>query len=408
MKDVQETLDRLVPEPARMSDWEAVLRQARSRRRSRAIQLAVATGVVALAALFAVAPWRGGERVGVLDKALAAVGDGPVLHVVFRGDWGGQLVDLKTGERTKPLYGELEEWYDPNRGLVHQISRFGDSVEHEEVYKRNQKDRELTVLWQDYREALKRGTARVVGQDVVDGVPVDWIIVRSLMLPDVADNKTHELAQQVAVSRETFKPVAMKYTRDRQPTREIERILLFETVPLNEEDFKGEPGAAVSGRPMRSGSTPTKFENAAQILGRAPYWLGPEYAGLPLAQTRKESLAVGQSPDGGAYKAGRPRWGPEHTGVTFFYGTVGDDPNTIPVTENTTPLLNKPYVQIAQTTDRELLMRGALMKYVPAEGSMVLIPGVSGYLIRDGVYITIRASSDKLILDAARALTPMS
>ena len=102
----------------------------------------------------------------------------------------------------------------------------------------------------------------------------------------------------------------------------------------------------------------------------------------------------------------RPRWGPEHTGVTFFYGTVGDDPNTIPVTEYTTPL-NKPYVQIAQTTDRELLTRGAPMKYVPAEGSMVLIPGVSGYLIRDGVYITIRASSDKLILDAARALRPM-
>ena len=162
MKDVKETLDKLVPEPARMSDWDAVLRQARPRRRSRSIQLAVATGVVALAALFVVAPWKGSERVGVLDKALAAVGDGPVLHVVFRGDWGGTLVDLKTGEQTKPLYGELEEWYDPNRSLVHQISRFGGHVEHEEVYKRNQKDRELTVLWQDYRGALERGTARVV------------------------------------------------------------------------------------------------------------------------------------------------------------------------------------------------------------------------------------------------------
>ena len=43
MNDVQETLDRLVPEPARMSDWNAVLREARPRRRSRALQLAAST-----------------------------------------------------------------------------------------------------------------------------------------------------------------------------------------------------------------------------------------------------------------------------------------------------------------------------------------------------------------------------
>ena len=62
MKDVQETLDRLVPEPERMSDWEAVLREAKARRRSLTLQLAAATGIIALAALFAVAPWKGSER----------------------------------------------------------------------------------------------------------------------------------------------------------------------------------------------------------------------------------------------------------------------------------------------------------------------------------------------------------
>ena len=405
MKDVQETLDRLVPEPARMSDWDAVLRDARPRRRSPVLQLAIATGVAALAALFLVAPWKGAERVGILDRALAAVGDEPVLHVVFRGDWGGTLVDLKTGER-KPLYGEREVWFDSDRGLVHQVSRFGGGVEHEEVYKRNQKDRELTVLWQDYRRALEQGTARVVGQDVVDGTPVSWIIVRSLMRPDVADNKDHELTQQVAVSRETFKPVAMKYTRDRQATQEIEHILLFETVPLDEADFKSESGDSVSGRPMRSGSTPTKLGNAPEILGRAPFWLGPEYEGLRLAQTRKDSLAIGRSQGGSAYEGGRPHYGPEHTGVVLFYGALGEDPSR---SENyATPVLTQRYVEIAQTTDRELLTRGAPMKYVPAEGSIVLMAGVSGYLLRDGVYITIRAANDKLILDAARALQPMS
>jgi hypothetical protein len=438
MKDVKETLDELVPEPARMSDWDAVLREARPRRRSRALQLAVATGIAGLAALFVVAPWKGPERVGILDRALAAVGDGPVLHVIFRGGWGGTLVELKTGER-KPLYGERELWYDPDRGLVHQISRFADVVDHEDVYGRKKGDRELTALWQDYRRALENGTARLVGKDTVNGLPVYWIIVQSQMLPDVADNKDHELAQQVAISRETFKPVAMKYTRDRQSLEgSIEHILLFETVPFDEADFKSRPDASLSGRAMMSGSTPVSFKSAAEILGRAPYWLGPDYSGLPLVQTRKERFAVSQSPqvlvtgpradelrkcvrsraarracktqvdvrEGSVYEIKKPQFGPEHTGVTFFYGTLGDDTSTFK--KDSTPLWSEPHVVITQTTDRELLMRGAPMKYLPPEGSVVLMAGVSGYLIRDGVYITIQAASDEKILDAARALRPMS
>jgi hypothetical protein len=447
MKDVKETLDRLVPEPARMSDWDEVLRQARPPRRRRAIQFAVTTGVAALAALFVVAPWKGGEQVGVLDKALAAVGDGPVLHVVFRGGWGGTLVDLKTGER-KPLYGEREVWFDPNRGLVHQISRFGGVVEHEEVYPRNEKDHELTALWQDYRGALERGTARVVGEDVVDGVPVYWIIVQSQMLPDVADNKNHELAQQVAISRANFKPVAMKYTRDRQASPDgNEHILRFETVALDEADFTSNPDAALDGKAMMQGSDPMSLERAAGILGRTPYWLGSVYADLPLVQAEKAFSATGNSEktlvtgarateirrclreEGAARRACRGRfgavtgalesrggdlyevvgpvkWGPQHTGVTLFYGTLGDDPSTFK--KDAAPLWTERHVLITETADRELLTRGATMKYVPREGTVVLMPGPAGYLLRDGVFVTILAGSDELILDAARALRPMS
>ena len=134
MKDVRETLDRLTPEPALTPDWDAVLRVARPRRRSLMLQLAVATGVAALAALFVVAPWKGSERVGILDRALAAIGDGPVVHAVFRGDWGGTLVELETGD-TKPLYGENEIWYDASQDLVHEVSHFGNAVQTEAVYK---------------------------------------------------------------------------------------------------------------------------------------------------------------------------------------------------------------------------------------------------------------------------------
>ena len=72
MKDVQETLERLVPEPTQVPDWEAVVRDAAPRKRSPLVSLAIATVVAALAALFIVAPWKGSERVSILDRALAS------------------------------------------------------------------------------------------------------------------------------------------------------------------------------------------------------------------------------------------------------------------------------------------------------------------------------------------------
>ena len=442
MNEVRETLDRLVPEPARMSDWDAVLRQARPRRRSLALQVLVATGVAALAALFVVAPWKGTERIGILDRALAAAGDGPVLHVIFRGGWGGTLVDLKTGERT-PVYGEREVWFDPSRDLVHQISRFGGVVENEELYERNKGDGELKALWRDYRPALERGTARVIGQDVVDGVPVYWIIVRAQMLPDVADHKDHELAQQVAISRESFKPVAMRYTRDRQALdNEIEHILRFETISVDEADFTSASGKSLDGVPMMSGSEPIDMSQAAKVLGRTPYWLGPEFAGLPLSQAQEAFSATGRREDtlvtgarateirgclrslparrpgcrdlpsaeirgDNVYVHGPVEWGPRRTGLTLFYGAVGDNPTTFKK-EDSFPLAAQPHLVLTQTTSRDLRLLGpGPMAYTPPEGSVVLMAGRSGYLVRHGVYISIMAASDDLILDAARALRPM-
>ncbi len=433
MKDVQETLDKLVPEPARMSDWEAVLREAKARRRSLTLQLAAATGIIALAALFAVAPWKGSEPVGILDRALAAVGDGPVLHVVFRGGWGGTLVDLKSAQRT-PVYGEREVWFDPSRDVVHQISRFGGAIENEELYNRNKGDRELTALWRDYRPALENGTARVIGQDVVDGVPVYWIIVRAQMLPDVADHKKHEFAQQVAVSRETFKPVAMRYTRDRHALEnDTEHILRFETMSVGDADFTGPTRDSITGRAMMFGSQPTE-ESARTILGRDPYWLGTEYEGLPLAQTQKARFAISQSGerlvtgeraaelrkcvrmrsckagvsirDGRVYETPKPQFGPEQTGVVFFYGTLGDDPSTFK--KDSIPMWAQPHVEVTETTSLELISRGAPMKYLPPEGSVLITAAQSGLLVRDGIYISIAATDEDAILAAARALRPMS
>jgi hypothetical protein len=440
MNDVKETLDRLVPEPATMSNWDAVLREARPRRRSPILQLAVATTVAALAALFVVAPWKGSGRVGILDRALAAVGDGPVVHVVFRGDWGGTLVDLKTGER-KPVYGENEIWYDESRNLVHEISRFGEAVDSDEVYSPLKPESELTALTREYRQALENGTAHVTGKDTFDGNTVYWVTIRRLMLPDVADRRDHEFAEEVAVSAETYKPVAIRALRDRR-VFDTQRVVKLETVDLSQASFTKDPEASPDGRAMMEGSDPIVLDGAPDVLGRNPLWLGGEYARLPLAQAQEAFSRTGSVPvrrlvtgarageirnclrdrpthscprtmgaieQRGAkiYEVGHSEFGPRHTGVTFFYGTVGDNPDTF--AKDLVPVWDEPHVVVTETTDRELrTLGGRSMNYLPPEGSIVLLPGRSGSFVRDGLYITILATTDELILDAARALRPMS
>jgi hypothetical protein len=451
MKDVQEALDRLVPEPAQQSDWDAVVGEARPRRRSFGLQFAVAIGVAALAALFVVAPWKGAERVGVLDRALAAVGDQPVLHVVIRGDWGGTLVDLETGQRT-PLYGEQEIWYDTNRNLVHEISRFGGAVESEETYAPDKKASELPALTREYRHALEAGTARIAGKGTFDGNEVYWITMRRLMLPDVADHKDHEFAEEVAISSETFKPLAIRAMRDRR-VFSTERVMKLETVSANDANFTRNPEASLNGRAAMEGSNPVPLDSAAAVLGRTPLWLGPSYAGMPLAQAQKAISRIGSAPverlvtgeraariraclrgrrakarlprlsapvlpcpkttglirqtGDKVYEYGRSTLGPPHTGLTFFYGSVGDEPSTFKK-EETSPQMAQPHIVVTQTTDANLrLLAGQMMHYAPNDGSVVVTPGGSGYLIRDGLYVVIQAKDDGDVLAVARALRPM-
>src|SRR5439155_13967122 len=101
--------------------------------------------------------------------------------------------------------------------------------------------------------------------------------------------------QQVAVSRETFKTVAMPYPRHPQALEnDNEQLLRFEAVFVADANFPGPKRHSHTGRAMMFGSQPTE-ESARTILGRDPYWLGTKYEGMPLAQTQKARFAISQS-----------------------------------------------------------------------------------------------------------------
>jgi hypothetical protein len=384
------------------------------------------------------------QQGGVLERALAAVGEGPVLHAILRGEWGGTLVDLSSGER-RPVHGENEVWYDSERGLVHSLSRLGRVVQHEEVYEPKQPPAELSALAREYRQALESGAARVGGEGVVDGERVTWITIRSELLPDVADGKDHEWAQQVAVSNRTFEPVALRETRDGEPgPGTFQRVLELELLPAGAGDFSASDRNALEGRVFKQGREPIALDQARATLGRTPLWLGRDHASLPLARVYRETTSSGRReeieitgsdaraaeacsqlegeaagrcfralgrhpivvrPDGVFTYSGPIVWEEEQRAVVLFYGALGDDASTYG--EDLVPLFDRPHVTIAQSTE-PLPFRPGVGGYVPPGGSVfVAAGGRTGVLTVDGVHVAIGAEGEQAILSAARALRAM-
>ena len=391
--DVKETLDRLTPETARLPDWDRVLRDARpSRARWAAPRLAIVGAVVALAALLAVAPWRGAERAGILDRALAAVGDGPVLHAVVREGWGADVIDVETGESTW-LKGEREVWYDPARGL-HSVSRLGGARQREQLWTPAKVPRfeanTFGFLADGYRQALEGDDARLLGPGVAQGIPVYWIRVDAEVQTE--RDGPHEWAHDVAVSRENYEPVATRETRDGKPNAGLP-ILKIEMLASGEGDFtKGAPSwadAAVD----RERADQVKLSEAAAALGREPLWLGSEYSGLRLAKVGQRTTIVRRG------QVTEP-----HKAVQLVYSNDALSPGPVPLRPN----YDGPFVVVHQSVDpRAVFFFRAAPGYAPPQGSMLSFGGFA-IMKHDGFYVAIQASNEKLLLPAARALKPLT
>ena len=449
MTDIQivELLDELTPSyDDREGDWERVTAAAREKHHRIAVsprlRLSILLAVIGAAAALLLAWPFGSEHGTVLERALAAVGDGPVLHVVLRGEWGGTLVDLDSANR-RAVYGDTEVWYDTENGQAHSIARLGGVVQDEELGQPKKPAAQLAALGREYKQALETGTARITGEDTIEGERVVWVTIHSELLPDVADGKDHEWAQQVAVSKRTFSPVALRETRDGQPGLGTQqRVRKLELLARGEGDF-------TPSRPSRNGTAfkqsrePITLEQSRAVLGRTPFWLGRSHAGLPLTRIYRETTSVGHQqrvrvtgpaatgaikcseqhlgadcfralgltsavevrPDG-VFTFEEPiRWSDEQSGVVFYYGTIGDDPTTSRT--DSIPLFDKPYLAVTDTTHASPFRRGA-GSYVPPHGSVfITAAGGIGYLQRDGIQITLDAGNEEAVLAAARALMRM-
>jgi hypothetical protein len=390
-------LDDLVEEPDEHGDWGRVLTDVdRQNRGAWVVRMAVvaAVAVVAVGAAL-VSPLEDEQPAGVVGRALAAIGDGPVLHVVFRGDSGTSFVHLTTGEVT-PVYGDVELWYDPNRG-AHYVYRFGGVVTGERSIPPGElPDRQIQsyrALAARYRQELASGTARVVADGRVGGRRVAWIRLRGEWWPDRQDGASHLRAEEIAVDRETYKPVFVRLTLDGKPFPRSpgEHIRDLELLPAGEGDFEGGSARSPQLSPFsqRFGSGLDRA-GIDQLVPGGGVWAGPSIRGLPFADAR-ELIMTTRTGQGGART--------ETVAASVFYGRFSRGHRDA----------SERHVVIEQAREFPRAWGWALNggTAIP-EGSAFVRADRSAFLRDDRRSILIRATSTEDVLAAALSLRPFA
>jgi hypothetical protein len=250
-----EVLEALRDQPELLAIADAVedtQRLPRSPRR-RILARAALVAAVGAAALLAVLLWpSGGKHTSVIDRASAAIGDGPVMHVVLKTPSGFQLVELD-GDRTIAVSDEVEIWSDRSSKRAHVITRERGRVVSETLIPEDDRglgvlDPAFTALWTGYRKALGDGTAKLIGKGSIYGHRVYWL---QFSLPDHGPP-----GSRVAVDQDSYRPVAI-YGYAGGSGFIHEQVLLARTQPFSDADFqritprRGSVRTSIPGRRIR-------------------------------------------------------------------------------------------------------------------------------------------------------------
>jgi hypothetical protein len=223
------------PELLAMADAVAATQQPprRSAVRRPAVRLAALAAVaVAILAVALVLPQG---KHGIVDRAIAAIGDGRILHLVAEAPTGTVDVDLQSGRRTVEQY-RVEVWADQELSRMHAVmsikgERLADMLWPEDAKNGmtvGPVDPAFTALWGGYRKALEDGTAKRAGEGVAFGHRVYWLRFSP------ADPKS--AGSEVAVDAETFKPIVWRVDNG-GPQPVDQHIVLAETTDLASADF---------------------------------------------------------------------------------------------------------------------------------------------------------------------------
>jgi hypothetical protein len=398
-----EVVDLLADEPELLAIADAVAAtQSPMRRPSRWPRLAAFAAVVAVVlAAVAFMPQRGGDR-PLLANALAAIGSRPVIHARIEArSPETHVVALATG-RAAPQTISLEYWFDEPRARLATVVRRGGVVIDRFLATRSgivsrggpvrtagpgapALDPALAGFVTRYREALDSGAARVVGRGKVDGRAVSWL--------QLGAGATRE---RVAVDEETSTPVSIVPLGERgRPSAIVWRVRTIETIARVEANFAAPRVRAP--RPFRGDvrrSRPLSSAQVAELVQWPALWLGESWSGLRLSSLELQTLTRGYPPGSG-------RSTTRGSGLRLRYALDGGT-RFVDISQAPYPEPAYAFAGGDATFNGNPIPREGLLEIVELGGGSTR---VVGQLRREGVYLTIWASSRALCLAAARALT---
>lgn len=391
IRDV-EVIELLADEPELLAIADAVSATQKAAARPRRRRIAVRAGIVgavAAAAIVAILAWPQGRPGGVIGRALAAIGDGRIMHVVTESPSGIVYVDLKTGHRTAPIMRQ-ELWADRQLDRFHVVLSMngrllGDILWPEDASGGSapMPNPAFIALWTGYRAALSNGTAKLIGRGTVLGHRVYWLNFK----PTSQDQDRFE----VAVDAHTYKPILY---RSNEHGRNLDtRILLAKAIAYNPHDFVRKGPSLSGGRASSEGGSSTApVSPSASPRVRAP-WLtaGKSAAGLRLRSATRLSVYT--------TVRGQRR---SVQGFALVYGPVvngGAGPRS--TTINELPRPDDPLTWSHIPPDSIEITTG---EGSDSGGTHTLW---TGYLKKHGLYLTISTpKSEQALLTLARALHP--
>jgi len=423
-------LDRLVPHDDMPAAWDDVLARGGLRRRRlpvRRLEVALVTSLAALV-LVLVSPWERAGQHGVIDRALAAVGDGPVVHLVTRSSpQDTTWVELVTG-REVPLVQENETWFDTERHVLHVLGRTDGVVWFDDLERPGSSQTSVGSTRQGpgyrptidpgfeiatyYRDALAGGEATLIGEGTIEGQPVYWLqFAPHQSKAPLADSSGESpapdmISARVAVDRRTYRPVRVQTMINGRAEGAPIDVVRLETMPRLAADLRPPaPEPYVMG--ISAGSTPVTPAAAAGALARPALWAGTAVAGRPLSRIDLQTLklavvgrdGVNRNEDGRA--------------LQVLYGA--DEPNRpegITIVEAVASERAAAWAWWPSPVPAGVIQLERATVFGPnADGtaqSVRIGTSWTGKLEQGGLRIRIQASTREAVLAAAHALEPMA
>jgi hypothetical protein len=254
----------------------------RSRRRRRVV---VRTAIVAAAAAAAIVAILAAPQSnpGIIGKALAAVGDGPIMHVVIEAPSGVTFVNLETGHRTVQIFRQ-ELWASRSGDQLHLVLSLHGKVLGDLLFPQDATggvttsppDPAFAALWTGYRAALENGTATLAGSGHILGHHVYWLRFKQTD-PD-------QPRVEVAVDAHSYQPILERTFAN--GIHIDQRILVAKAIPYAPAEFKRRGPKLFGSGSTSEGGTSTGTVNPSApppTTVHAP-WLtaGDSVAGLKL------------------------------------------------------------------------------------------------------------------------------